>query len=187
MSLAKVSRAVALAAALLAACHEARGGTPDASKPKAPPPAPAAQTDVTARDYQPPALPRARVTLKDAFGGLHPLDVEVAATHDARTRGLMWRTSLAPGTGMLFVFDDDRELTFWMRNTLIPLDMIFVQKDLKIAGIVENAVPQTLESRGPGRPSMYVVEVPGGWAAQVGLKAGLPVKLDGLGELRGEP
>lgn len=184
MSLANVSRAIALGAAGLLACQEAHGGTPDASRPRAPA---VTQTDVTAQDYEMPALPRARVTLKDAFGGQHPLDVEVAATRDARTRGLMWRTSLAPGSGMLFIFEDDRTLTFWMRNTLIPLDMIFVQKDLKIAGIVENAVPQTLDSRGPGRPSMYVIEVPGGWAAKVGLKAGLPVRLDGVSDLRGEP
>ena len=184
MTLAQLTRGLALSAALLLACQDAHGGTPDASKPAAPQ---GKQTDVTARDYAMPALPRARVTLKDAFGGAHPLDVEVAATRDSRTRGLMWRTSLAPGTGMLFIFDDDRELSFWMRNTLIPLDMIFVQKDLKIVGIVENAVPQTLDSRGPGRPSMYVIEVPGGWAAKVGLKAGLPVKIDGVSDLRGEP
>jgi uncharacterized membrane protein (UPF0127 family) len=118
--------------------------------------------------------------LADAFGGKHAVKVEIAATRDARTRGLMWRTSLADGEGMLFIFPQDDLLTFWMKNTLIPLDMIFIDSAQRIVGIVENAEPRSLESRGPGQLARYVLEVPGGWAAKKGLKPGLAVTLEGI-------
>jgi hypothetical protein len=92
----------------------------------------------------------------------------------------MWRTALPEGTGMLFIFPEQDELNFWMKNTLIPLDMIFISKDRLIVGVVERAQPGTLEPRGPGVPALYVLEVPGGWAARMGLAVGRPVQLDGL-------
>lgn len=148
----------------------------------------AASTDVTAQDYVMPKLPQARVTLVDAFGGKHVVEVEVAATRDQRTRGLMWRTELAEGRGMLFVFPNESQLSFWMKNTLIPLDMIFIRSDFSIAGIVERAEPRTMVSRSPGRQqSMYVLEVPAGWSEKVGLKNGLKVTIDGLRGLVPEP
>lgn len=166
----------------LAAC-QSQGGPPAPKPapvaPPAPPPKPAV-TDITAQDYPAPPLPVARVTLEDAYGGKHAVKAEVAATRDARTRGLMWRTSLAEGEGMLFLFPAEDLLTFWMKNTLIPLDMIFIDSSWTIVGIVERAEPRTLDSRGPGVPSRYVLEVPGGWSARVGLKPGRKVKADGL-------
>lgn len=171
----------------LAAC-ESLGKKPPAAPP--PPAAPApkpAVTDITAQDYVMPRLPRARVTLVDAFGGKHPVEVEVAYTRDARTRGLMWRTELAEGTGMLFIFPEDTWLSFWMKNTLIPLDMLFIRADLTIAGIVENAEPKTLSARAPEGQSKYVLEVPGGWSQKLGLKPGLKVKLEGLQGLTPDP
>jgi hypothetical protein len=97
--------------------------------------------------------------------------VEVARTPDELARGLMHRTSLAEGAGMLFVFPETAEHTFWMRNTLIPLDMIFIDEDRLVVGVVENAEPLTLEPRSAG-PSRYVLEVIGGWAARHGVAAG---------------
>lgn len=182
-------RAWCAAAALLAACQGASGNSPPLTAKPAPvavapkPPS----TDITDQDYPMPALPKAQVRLQDAFGGTHLVLSEVAFTRDQRTRGLMWRTSLAEGQGMIFLFADESELSFWMRNTLIPLDMIFVGKDLKIAGIVENAEPRTLSSRGPGRQAMYVLEVPGGWSQKIGLKPGLPVVIEGTQGLVAEP
>jgi uncharacterized membrane protein (UPF0127 family) len=154
---------------------------PPVEKPKAP------VTDITAQDYVMPKLPRARVVVVDAFGGKHPVDVEVAATRDSRTRGLMWRTELAEGTGMLFLFERDQPLSFWMKNTLIPLDMIFIRSDLTIVGIVERAEPKTFSPRAPKGDSMYVLEVPSGWTEKIGLKPGLKVTFEGTQGLTAEP
>jgi hypothetical protein len=136
-------------------------------------------TDPAAEDYQSPPLPRARVMVPDAYGGMHAVDVEVAATPPSRERGLMWRTALADGKGMLFIEPRELVQNFWMRNTLIPLDLFFIDKGLRIVGIVENAEPKTLIGRGVPYPSMYVLEVPGGWAARVGAHAGAKVELSG--------
>lgn len=177
--------------ALLGAC-ESHGKPPALAAP--PPPPPAAPTpkplvtDITAQDYVMPPLARARVTLTDAFGGKHPVESEVALTRNQRTRGLMWRTELAEGKGMLFIFDRDAPLSFWMRNTLIPLDMIFARSDLTIVGIVANAEPKTLSSRSPGNvDSMYVLEVPAGWCEKIGLRPGSKLALEGTAGLVAEP
>lgn len=141
----------------------------------------AAPADPTAEDYRGPSLPLARVTLKDAFGAPRKVEVEVAATTASRTRGMMWRRSLAPGKGMLFIFPRPQVLSFWMKNCFIPLDMIFITEDLHVLGIVEEAQPGTTTSRHVGpRPSRYVLEVPGGWARKVGLLPGSPVVLEGV-------
>jgi hypothetical protein len=173
-----VNRFALICAVLLGACQSE--GKPPASAPVAPPAPKPVVTDVTAQDYVMPKLPHARVTLVDAFGGKHPVDAEVASTRDQRTRGLMWRTELAEGTGMIFLFDRDDYLSFWMKNTLIPLDMIFIRSDFTIVGIVENAEPKTLSARSPGNAqSKYVLEVPAGWSAKIGLKPGLKVTIEG--------
>ncbi len=133
--------------------------------------------DPTAKDYRPPPLPHTQVTLTDAFGGKHPLDVELCLTDEMRARGMMWRTEFPAGKGMLFVFPDEEFRSFWMKNTLIPLDIIFIGADLRVVGVVENAAPKTLTSRSVEGESKYVLEVPGGWSAKVGLKAGSKVEI----------
>lgn len=156
---------------LLALC--ACPGQSSADGPKKP-----ATRDVTAEDYQAPPLPRGHVLLDSAFGGQAAVEVEIAVTPDETQRGLMWRRELPAGKGMLFIFDEEQDHSFWMKNTLIPLDMIYIGADLRVAGVVENAEPRTLTGRSVGRPSRYVLEVPGGWAAKAGVRAGGKVKLD---------
>lgn len=174
---------VVVLALALSACRSEGSAPPAApAKPVTPAPKPV-PTDVTAQDYPMPALPKARVVLTDAYGGKHAVDSEVAATPQARTRGLMWRTQLPEGTGMVFIFPQQQPLTFWMKNTLIPLDMIFFDESLTIVGIEENAAPRTLSSRGPGVPAKYVLEVPGGWSGKIGLKPGLKVELQGVADV----
>jgi uncharacterized membrane protein (UPF0127 family) len=138
-----------------------------------------APRDPSAQDYPMAPLPRGRVVLRDAYGGTHPVDVEVAATDEARTRGTMWRTELAEGKGMLFIFPGEQVRSFWMRNTLISLDMIFISADRVIVGIVPQAAPKTLTSRSVKAPSQYVLEVPGGWAERVGIQRGSSVAIEG--------
>jgi uncharacterized membrane protein (UPF0127 family) len=135
---------------------------------------------VTARDYEAPGLRKVDVVLADAFGGTHPLKVEVAEDDRSRERGLMWRTSLKDDEGMIFVFPAESVQTFWMKNTLIPLDMLFIGRDGRVVGIVERAEPKTLSPRTVGLPSLYVLEVPGGWTARMGVRAGSVVKMHGL-------
>jgi uncharacterized protein len=182
-------KAFAAVLLLFLACpgEDARKTPPPAPPAAAAPAAPAKQTDIAAEDYEMPPLPMGRVTLTDAFGGKHVVEVEIAATHDARTRGLMWRRELADGKGMLFIFKQQQPLTFWMKNTLIPLDMLFIDADLKIVGVVENAEPKTFTSRGVPGPSMFVLEVPAGWWAKKGLKAGSAIAIDGAADLKVEP
>lgn len=99
-------------------------------------------------------------------------------------KGLMWRTELAAGTGMLFVFPKEEEHSFWMKNTLIPLDMIFIGREGpdtgRIAGVHANAVPHSTVPITVGKPSTWVLEVPGGWCAREGIQAGDTVRLEGM-------
>ena len=106
--------------------------------------------------------------------------LEVARTPDEQQRGLMYRTALADGHGMLFVFADDADHEFWMKNTLIPLDMIFVAHDRVIAGIHADATPLSTAQVGVGKPSRFVIEVPGGYARRHGIAAGDRVDFVGL-------
>lgn len=109
------------------------------------------------------------------------VSVEVVSTPATIERGLMWREYLAPDAGMLFLMPgEERDWSFWMRNTLIPLDMIFITGGLTVAGIVENAEPRTETERKAGAPSRYVLEVNGGWAATHHVKAGARVRFVGV-------
>lgn len=152
-----------------------------------PPPDRARSTDPTAKDFQMPALPRARVLLKDVYGGSHAVDAEVAASDPARTRGLMWRSELPEGKAMLFIFPRPQVQTFWMRNTLIPLDLLFIGEDKKIVGIVRQAEPKTTSPRSVNAPALYILEVPGGWAEKNSIQPGSLVEIQGISSLRVEP
>ncbi|MHB8872144.1 MAG: DUF192 domain-containing protein [Myxococcaceae bacterium] len=146
-----------------------------------------ASNDPAAEDYPAPVLPTAKVVLLDAFGGKHLVEVEVAATPPTRQRGLMWRKELAEGRGMLFIFPGEEEISFWMKNTLIPLDMIFIATDRTVVGVVQRAEPRTLSSRQVEGQSQYVLEVPGGWCEKIGLKVGSKVELQGVSMIAVQP
>jgi uncharacterized membrane protein (UPF0127 family) len=105
-----------------------------------------------------------------------PVQVELARTKAEQARGLMYRERMAPEAGMLFVFPDEEPLTFWMKNTLIPLDMIFITGNRTVLGVVENAEPLTTSPRNvPGR-SQFVLEVVGGFARAHGIGPGTVVE-----------
>jgi uncharacterized membrane protein (UPF0127 family) len=101
--------------------------------------------------------------------------VEIAANEADRARGLMFRRQLGQDHGMLFVFDRAEEHSFWMHNTLISLDLIFVGDDRRVVGAVAGAPPQTDAPRTVGKPSRYVVEVLAGEAAAHAVGPGTPV------------
>lgn len=102
--------------------------------------------------------------------------VEIADTEETRNRGLMYRKSLAPDKGMLFDFKTPREAAFWMRNTLIPLDIIFITQDGRILTIARNAVPHSEVPIPSGGVIRGVLELAGGRAAQLGIYPGDRVK-----------
>lgn len=127
------------------------------------------------------ADPDAPAVLFDAESG-NPahVTVEVVSTPAAIQRGLMYRQNLAADHGMLFVFPGERVRTFWMKNTFIPLDMIFIRADMTVAGVVADAEPQTTTSRSVGVPSRYVLEVNAGWADEHGVSAGTTARFEGV-------
>jgi len=122
---------------------------------------------------------QATVTFATAAGEV-TVQVEVADTPAERTTGLMYRETLDPYRGMVFVFPTEEVLSFWMKNTYIPLDMIFVDHAFEVVGVVANAEPLTLDPRSVGVPSMYVVEVNAGFAAEHGIAAGTRLTMQGV-------
>jgi hypothetical protein len=109
-------------------------------------------------------------------GREHRFTVEVARTGEEQAQGLMFRTQLAPDRGMIFPMDPPRPASFWMRNTLIPLDMIFVRADGTIANIEANTVPYSEEPMRSDGTVAAVLEIPGGRSAELGIKPGDRVK-----------
>ena len=99
--------------------------------------------------------------------------LEVADTEPLRQRGLMFRDSLPQTGGMLFIFDEEEPRSFWMKNTKIPLDMIFISTEKKVQGILAAVPPMNEEPRSvPGVASRYVVELASGVAAERGIAVG---------------
>jgi uncharacterized membrane protein (UPF0127 family) len=104
--------------------------------------------------------------------GVHPFSVELATTEAEREKGLMFRKELPEGQGMLFDFHREQEVGFWMQNTYIPLDMIFIKGDGRILRIAEHAKPMSttvIPSNGPVR---FVLEVIAGTARKMGIAPG---------------
>lgn len=159
-------------------CGQHAGGEESShGKPAAEEPEPAMQP------ASPPAAPDgkpAAVVFLLPDGGEVRVAVEVARTARQIQRGLMYRERLAPDAGMLFLLRRDKIQTFWMKNTLIPLDMIFVSGAMDVVGVVENAEPRTLTSRRVARPSQYVIEVNGGWARAHRVGVGSRVRFENV-------
>jgi len=125
--------------------------------------------------YAADALPKSAVTLPN--GAVY--SVEVPQTQAERERGLMFRSSLAPRNGMLFIFPQTGPLEFWMKNTLIPLDLIWLNEQKRVVYIRPEAPPCKADpcpTYSPGVPSRYVLEIPAGAAKQEGLGLGSLLK-----------
>ena len=149
-----------LAALALAACLASCGSAPVANQaqPAAPRKAPSGLDLVTLS--------------VEGHGRGHAFTVEMARTPAQQELGLMNRHGLAPDAGMLFPFDPPRPASFWMRNTLIPLDMIFIRPDGSIARIAANTVPMSETPVAVAEPMTAVLEIGGGRAAQLGIREG---------------
>jgi uncharacterized protein len=122
-------------------------------------------------------IPATVQTLK----GIVKLNVEVARTPEEQARGLMFRESLPADGGMLFPMDPPRHASFWMKNTIIPLDMIFIRPDGSIARIEPETIPHSLAPVTSGEPVSAVLELAGGRAAALGIAEGDRVIWDDKG------
>lgn len=168
---------LAVTASLIgSACRSTNGAAADRPQAEA---APVART----RDAGPrppgdpqPRLPIGELTLQSPGRAPRKLSVEVATLDKERQTGMMFREHLPENEGMLFAFPTERYNNFWMHNTLIPLDMYFIDSEWNVVGVVENAEPLTDDPRGVDRMSRYVLEVNAGFAARTGFGAGSTVK-----------
>ncbi len=104
--------------------------------------------------------------------------METASTPRERERGLMYRKELPERSGMIFLFSKDAVHSFWMRETYVSLDMLFVTSDFRIAGILENVPILNQEPRTIGEPTRHVIELPAGTAKKYELKKGMKVIVD---------
>jgi uncharacterized membrane protein (UPF0127 family) len=171
-------RSVVVTLALLSlACtsspREANGTPP----PKSPPPSAATGPGEGAAETPPSESPRVSVKTPS---GTHSFSVELAQNNRDRARGLMFRDEMADGHGMLFIFPRSKVQSFWMKNTHIPLDMLFIDENGVVVGIVENAEPMTTTSRSVGKPSQYVLELNGGMCRRLGIAAGQRFSFEGI-------
>jgi uncharacterized membrane protein (UPF0127 family) len=108
-------------------------------------------------------------------GKTHRFRVEVAASDEEQEHGLMFRTEMGADEGMIFPKEPAQVRSFWMRNTVIPLDMVFIGPDHRIVNIIANAEPYTLDPRPSGAPVIAVLELNGGRTAQLGIGVGATV------------
>ena len=120
-----------------------------------------------------PARPAGQQTLEiGSKTGVHAFSVEIAETDAEREKGLMFRKELPEGSGMLFDFHREQEVGFWMQNTYIPLDMIFIRGDGRILSIAENTEPLSDRLVPSGGPVRAVLEVIAGTAHKLGIAPG---------------
>ena len=109
------------------------------------------------------------------------IHLEIARTPPEQARGLMYREHMHPALGMLFIFENDAPRAFWMKNTLISLDMIFIRSDGVVDSVLAHVPPHTLESRESDGPARYVLELVAGEAQRLGVEAGTTLRFEGLG------
>lgn len=122
------------------------------------------------RDVLAAELPRIELT-----AGMHRIEAEVANTQESRTRGLMQRKNMAAHRGMLFVFDAESQHCMWMKNTLLPLSVAFIDANGRIIN-VEDMQPQTEDSHCAARPARYALEMNAGWFSRRALGSGTAIK-----------
>ncbi len=118
-----------------------------------------------------PQLRQVPLTLETATGR-HRYAVEVAATAEQQQRGMMFRARMARDRGMLFPFDPPRAASFWMENTILPLDLVFIGADGRVLNVAADAVPYSRAFIDSAGEAAAVLELNAGEAAKIGLKAG---------------
>jgi uncharacterized protein len=117
-----------------------------------------------------------RVELRGPDGPVAAFSVEIADTPALREQGLMFRDHLSPGAGMLFTYPAPDHVYYWMKNTLIPLDIVFADPSGRVSRVHANAIPQDLTPIDGGAGVAYVLEINGGLAARLGIVPGVELR-----------
>ena len=132
-----------------------------------------------------PVGPRSSLSVETSTG-VYPYQVETADTDESRARGLMFRREVAPGTGMLFDMGITRDVAFWMHNTFVPLDIVFISEKGKVVSIAHGAKPQS-DTRIPSEsPVRFVLELPTPEAKRIGLAIGDRVRHPAIDAVSGQ-
>lgn len=160
--------AICAAAVLLFGCQ---------AEPQTPAPTPPSETAAAPAAEAEPAN-TVPLTVRTEAGD-HEFHVELAVTPEEQRRGLMFREALPENGGMLFPFDYPRYASFWMRNTIIPLDMIFIRADGRITNIARMTTPYSLDTQMSTEPVVAVLEIAGGRAEALGIGDGDRVSWEG--------
>lgn len=163
-----------LLALSLVACSGSDDDRPSTPREPAHPTTPAHVTP----EVPEPAREQPTVWLEPVGHPPIPVRVEVAITSAQTQRGLMFRRQMDADAGMLFLFARPRQMTFWMHNTYLPLDMIFITSDHRVLGVVENATPETDDPREVPGDSQFVLEVNAGYAREHDITAGTVVRFE---------
>ena len=128
------------------------------------------------------SLPSEPLSIVTAAGATLKFQVEIASSFEEKARGLMYRDTLAADAGMLFVYPKELRQSMWMKNTMIPLDMLFIRRDGRISHIHERAVPQSLDTISSRGRVLAVLELRGGTAARLGIAKGDRVRHQAFSE-----
>jgi len=144
--------------------------------PDTPPPVARAAARCPPSPEPAPKLATGAITFVDA-PGQPTVSVELTRTPSERSRGLMFRIELAQDSGMLFSWDDEATRSFWMHNTCIPLDMLFIAADNTIVGILEQVPTLSDDARGVGCPAAHVLELNAGWSRAHGVRPGQKIRI----------
>ena len=121
------------------------------------------------------AFPRSTLQIATPDARLHPFNVWIADTNERRARGLMFVRQLDENAGMLFIYPASQSIAMWMKNTFIPLDMLFVTADGRVVRVAEHTKPQSLETIESGQPVLAVIELNAGIASKLHIGAGAMV------------
>jgi uncharacterized membrane protein (UPF0127 family) len=117
-------------------------------------------------------FPTGSLTIEQKDGDKLVFNIELATTNEQQMRGLMFRETMAANAGMLFLYPQERIITMWMKNTILPLDMIFADRQGVVVSVHANAVPYSEDVISSRAPALAVLEVNAGTAAKLGIREG---------------
>ncbi|WP_417607896.1 DUF192 domain-containing protein [Owenweeksia hongkongensis] len=142
--------------------------------------APSKPNNTVVHEYEPKFTKEGELWIMSAENQdtIKQLDIEIADNATEAQYGMMYRKSMDPNTGMLFIMPAEQQQSFWMKNTYVALDIIYINSNFEIVSVQKNAVPHDLKSLPSEGPALYVLEVVGGFADEHGLKKGDKIQFE---------